>query len=88
MLRLRSNNSINHLFNHKNISYESSANILAKELPGDAPLPFITFHHVYVFRYNKKVVAAISIKETNRKFWIANDASPEIKNVVASAAVI
>lgn len=41
---------------------------------------------VYAFTYNSQVVAAVSFKEADRRFWINEDLDDQIKDVIAAAA--
>ncbi len=47
-----------------------------------------TVELVYAFRYNNKYIAAISVKEEERKFWIDEQLPANWQHLIASAAVI
>lgn len=43
---------------------------------------------VYAFTYKGEIVAAVSVKESQRKFWIKQGLDKSIKDVIAAASVI
>jgi hypothetical protein len=49
---------------------------------------FSSLTKVYAFYYNGNAIGAVSVKESERKFWISQTISQEMKDVIAAAAVI
>jgi hypothetical protein len=49
---------------------------------------FTSMDMVYAFKYHGEIIAAVSVKEADRKFWIKDELNEGIKNVIAAAAVI
>ena len=43
---------------------------------------------VYAFTFNDEVVAAVSFKEADRRFWINEDLDEPLRDVIASAAAL
>lgn len=58
------------------------------EKPQSNDPSFNTMDKVYAFTYQGEIVAAVSVKEANRKFWIKQELNKEIKNVIAASSVI
>lgn len=43
---------------------------------------------VYAFTYNNEIVAAVSVKEARRKFWVSRNIDARIKDAIAAASAI
>ncbi|MOA39513.1 hypothetical protein D3C78_1613020 [compost metagenome] len=58
-----------------------------KPISDKSPISLLaSINMVYAFTYNSQVVAAVSFKEADRRFWINEDLDDQIKDVIAAAA--
>lgn len=58
-----------------------------KDVSDTNPISLLaTMNMVYAFTYKDEVVAAVSFKEADRRFWIKEDLDASVKDVLAAAA--
>lgn len=63
--------------------------VLKEDNNPDAPEKnFSSLNRVYAFTYKDEIIAAVSVKEAGRKFWIKKGTDVKIRNVIAATAVI
>lgn len=63
--------------------------LLLPDKPVNASNPIsllATINMVYAFTYKNEVVAAVSFKEADRRFWIKEDLNQPLKDILAAAA--
>jgi hypothetical protein len=49
---------------------------------------FSSVNQVYAFTYKNEIVAAVSVKEARRKFWVTRNLEERIKDAIAAASAI
>ncbi len=49
---------------------------------------FNSLNMVYAFTYKNEIVAAVSVKEARRKFWVSRNIDEKTKDVIAAASAI
>ncbi len=66
------------------------ANLMLREKSSQAAPEknFSSLNMVYAFTYQNEIVAAVSVKEARRKFWIKESIDEKMKDAVASTAAI
>lgn len=74
---------------NEEVSFELTT-LLLKDAnnPNQPEKNFTTASRVYAFTYNGKVVAAVSVKVNNRKFWMQKDLNTNLQDAIAATAVI
>jgi hypothetical protein len=71
------------------LSFELTNLVLRQNVNPQSTEPSFTgMDMVYAFTYRGEIVAAVSVKEADRKFWIKKELNKKIKDIVAAAAVI
>lgn len=71
------------------LGFECKNLILKQSVQSQPNASFLSvMEKVYAFSYKGEIVAAVSVRDTNRKFWILQELDKRIKDVVAAGAVI